>query len=67
MDAAPSYTGEPVSCSRTSPRAARASPIRAAVSSNSAALTVVSRLVFTCSSNSVCDSRASPRNWLVAR
>jgi hypothetical protein len=45
MDALPSHTEDPVSWRSSRPAAASASPAMAALSSNSAALTVVSALV----------------------
>ena len=63
IEAPPSKTGEPVICSSSRPPAASASPMTAAVSSNSAALTVVSRLVLTCSRVCVFERCASPRSW----
>ncbi len=44
MEAVPSQTGDPVTCQRARPSAARTRPITAAESSNSVALTVVSGL-----------------------
>ena len=47
MEAAPSQTGDPVSWRRASPSAASPRPTIAALSSNRAALTVVSGLLRT--------------------
>ena len=61
MEAAPSHTGDPVTCRRISPSAASTRPTIAAESSNRAVLTVVSGLLRTWSSNSVWLLRASRR------
>ena len=67
MDAAASQTPDPVSWRSARPAAASTSPITAAVSSNSAAFTVVSGLRCTCSTSPVRPRRASPRICEYAR
>ena len=67
IEAAPSQTGDPVTCRRTSPSPASTRPTIAAESSNRAALTVVSGLPRTWSSSSVWLRRASPRICFSAR
>ena len=67
MEAAASQTGDPVSWLRAMPAAASTSPMTAAVSSNSAAFTVVSGLRCTWLTSRVRLRRASPRICEYAR
>ena len=67
MDAAPSQTPEPVSWRSPSPAAASTSPTMAALSSNRAALTVVSALLRRWASRPRCSPAACWRDCDSAR
>lgn len=67
MDAPPSQTDDPVTSRRVTPAAAKTRPTTAALSSNSATLTVMSGLDSTWSRISSWLCRASPRTCTNAR